>query len=55
MRGEYEKDLRFLGFLIFENKLKPETTGIIKILQEARLKTVMVTGDIAFTGVNIAI
>lgn len=43
-RDEMEKDLEFLGLLILENRLKPETTGVIKILKEARLKVVMITG-----------
>jgi len=43
-REEVETDLDFLGFMIFENRLKPATNGIIQKLNEANIKTVMLTG-----------
>ena len=39
-----ESDLTFVGLIVFENKLKPETTPIIHELQDADIRTVMVTG-----------
>lgn len=53
-REELEKDIHFLGFLILENKLKPVTTQIIRELQAADIKTVMVTGDNALTAISVA-
>ena len=34
-RQDIESDLSFLGFLIMENKLKPETKAVIQELQSA--------------------
>ncbi|CAG9772733.1 unnamed protein product [Ceutorhynchus assimilis] len=53
-RDEVENELEFLGLLIFENRLKPETTGIIKTLKDAQLKVVMITGDNIQTAVTVA-
>ena len=39
-----ESDLELIGLIIFENKLKPETTPVIRELNEANIRTVMVTG-----------
>lgn len=43
-REEIEKDLEFLGLIILENRLKPQTEGVIKELKDARVKVVMITG-----------
>ena len=43
-RDKVETDLTFLGLLILENTLKPETTPVIHQLREADIRTVMVTG-----------
>ena len=39
-----EGDLTFLGLVVMENKLKIETTPIIEQLNDANIKTIMVTG-----------
>jgi cation-transporting ATPase 13A2 len=39
-----ESDLNFAGFLIFENKLKDATASTINLLNNANIKSVMVTG-----------
>ncbi|XP_056421374.1 probable cation-transporting ATPase 13A4 isoform X2 [Hyla sarda] len=44
-REEVESNLAFLGFLIMENKLKPETKPVLQELMEAKIRTVMITGD----------
>lgn len=44
-RHEIERDLNFKGLLVLENRLKPETTGIIQVLKGANLKVVMITGN----------
>ncbi|BFZ61444.1 hypothetical protein YB2330_002510 [Saitoella coloradoensis] len=53
-REEAEKDLTFLGFIIFENKLKPSTAGAIKQLAEANIRKVMCTGDNILTAISVA-
>jgi cation-transporting ATPase 13A3/4/5 len=53
-RSDVESDLDFVGFIIFENKLKPATSGVIKELLESNIKTVMVTGDNILTAISVA-
>lgn len=36
-----------------ENKVKPETIGVIERLQRANIDTVMATGDNGLTGVAV--
>ena len=43
-REQVECDLTFLGLLVMENRLKPETTPVIQQLSEANIRTIMVTG-----------
>ena len=49
-----EKKLNFLGLLILQNKLKPVTPLVINKMQEAGIRTVMVTGDNAYTAISVA-
>lgn len=53
-RNEAENDLDFIGFIIFENKLKPSTAGIITELQSSNIRTAMVTGDNILTAISVA-
>lgn len=53
-RAEAETDLEFMGFIIFENKLKPTTTGIINELAAANIRKVMCTGDNILTAISVA-
>lgn len=43
-REAVECDLNFLGLVILQNTLKPETTPIITALHNANIRTVMITG-----------
>lgn len=52
-RENIEKDLEFLGLIIMENRLKPETTRTIKLLKHANIRCIMCTGDNILTGLNI--
>ncbi|XP_077146439.1 putative cation-transporting ATPase 13A4 [Ranitomeya variabilis] len=52
-REAVERDLTFLGLLIFENQLKPETSSVLQELIEANIRTVMVTGDNLQTAVTV--
>lgn len=53
-RSEVESGLEFLGFIVFENKLKPSTTAAIEELNDAQIRTVMCTGDNALTAISVA-
>jgi cation-transporting ATPase 13A3/4/5 len=44
-REDVESNLIFLGLIIMENRLKPETTGVIGMLHNASIRTIMVTGE----------
>ena len=43
-RDQLECDMAFLGFLVMQNSLKPETTQVIRELHEASMRLIMVTG-----------
>ncbi|XP_070560525.1 polyamine-transporting ATPase 13A3-like isoform X2 [Ptychodera flava] len=53
-RDDVEKDLQFLGLLVMQNKIKPETNPVIKQLKKAKIRTVMVTGDNILTAIHVA-
>lgn len=53
-REEVEKDLDFVGFIIFENKLKPTTASVLKELTESNIGSIMVTGDNILTAISVA-
>ncbi|XP_076798874.1 putative cation-transporting ATPase 13A5 isoform X3 [Arvicanthis niloticus] len=53
-REKVESELTFLGLLIMENRLKKETRPVLKELSEARIRTVMVTGDNLQTAITVA-
>lgn len=48
-----ESDLRFLGIIVFENKLKPGTAPAIATLRAAHIPTRMVTGDNVRTAISV--
>ena len=52
-RDKIEKDLKFLGFLVMENKLKPVTKEIIKTLNDCKIRTIMATGDNTLTAISV--
>lgn len=53
-RQEAESDLIFLGFIVFENKLKPSTPGVLAQLRDARVRRIMCTGDNILTAISVA-
>ena len=53
-RSEVESDLEFIGFIIFENKLKPTTAGVVRELLDSNIGAVMVTGDNILTAISVA-
>ncbi|KAF8967867.1 P-type ATPase [Flammula alnicola] len=53
-REQAESGLKFLGLVIFENRLKPGTTPAIQALRSAHLACRMITGDNPLTAVSVA-
>lgn len=53
-RDVFECDLEFLGLIILENKLKPQTTGVIRSLKIANIRPIMCTGDNLLTGISVS-
>ncbi|GMR62944.1 hypothetical protein PMAYCL1PPCAC_33139, partial [Pristionchus mayeri] len=53
-RGAVEEGLELLGLVVLENRVKPQTLGVINQLNRARIRTVMVTGDNLLTGLSVA-
>ena len=53
-RAQIEMELHFLGFIVFENKLKEVSPVAISELAAAQIRSVMVTGDNVLTAVNVA-
>lgn len=40
-RSEAEKDLTFIGFLLFRNEIKPETIPTIRLIQQANIASII--------------
>uniref|UniRef100_A0A803JFT6 Cation-transporting ATPase n=1 Tax=Xenopus tropicalis TaxID=8364 RepID=A0A803JFT6_XENTR len=53
-REEVESDLIFLGLLVLENRLKLETRPVLKELNRAKVRSVMITGDNLQTAITVA-
>ena len=53
-RTEVESELTFLGFLVMQNTLKPESEPVITELKDAAIRCVMVTGDNLLTALSVA-
>ncbi|KAK6639831.1 hypothetical protein RUM43_008106 [Polyplax serrata] len=53
-REDVEQGLTLLGLVVLENKLKPQTTGVIKELKDANIRTIIVTGDNMMTALSVA-
>ncbi|KAK6965762.1 cation-transporting ATPase 13A3 [Biomphalaria glabrata] len=53
-REQVENELNFLGLLVMENHLKPQSTPAINELKDANIRTIMVTGDNMLTALSVA-
>ncbi|CAO3694382.1 unnamed protein product [Rhizopus microsporus] len=53
-RDDMEKDIKFMGLIVFKNQLKEDTTKNIAELKRGDTRTIMITGDTALTGIYIA-
>ena len=45
VRASVECNLQFCGLIVMKNPLRPESAPVIEILNEANIRTVMVTGE----------
>ncbi len=45
-RGAMERDLHMLGLLVLQNKLKSDTTESIVTINNAKIRSSMVTGNV---------
>ncbi|KAJ2063109.1 hypothetical protein GGI17_001956 [Coemansia sp. S146] len=52
-RDAVEQDLIFIGFLMFENKLKPTTAPVLDELRGAKIRQIMCTGDNVLTAISV--
>jgi cation-transporting ATPase 13A3/4/5 len=50
-RNDLEFDIHFLGFLVFQNKLKPDTAECMRSLMAAKVNCKIITGDNPFTAI----
>jgi cation-transporting ATPase 13A2 len=53
-RMELECHLIMIGLIVFENRIKKETPDVIQQLHQARVRSVMVTGDNIMTAIGVA-
>ncbi|GAM21648.1 hypothetical protein SAMD00019534_048230, partial [Acytostelium subglobosum LB1] len=54
IREMVERDVHFLGFIVMENKIKPETPPALQVLKNAKIRLIMVTGDNVLTAISVA-
>uniref|UniRef100_A0A146M0L3 Cation-transporting ATPase n=1 Tax=Lygus hesperus TaxID=30085 RepID=A0A146M0L3_LYGHE len=53
-REDAESKLIFLGLVVMENQLKPQTSPVLHMLGDANIRMVMVTGDNMLTALSVA-
>ncbi|VVC45388.1 Hypothetical protein CINCED_3A014162 [Cinara cedri] len=53
-REQAECNLTLLGLIILENRLKPESAGVLDTLRSADIRIIMVTGDNMLTALSVA-
>lgn len=53
-REQLESEMKFVGLVVLENRLKLETTPVIAELNRANIRNVMVTGDNILTAISVA-
>ena len=55
MSREYaEKDLTFLGLLVIQNKVKPDSPAVLRKLNTCGIRTLMASGDNLLTSISVA-
>jgi cation-transporting ATPase 13A3/4/5 len=51
---DVEKNMKFVGLIILQNKLKPETIPSLQKLTKAGILSLMATGDAVLTGISVS-
>ena len=51
---DLEGNLHFVGLIVLQNKLKPETIPSLKKLSKAGIEILMATGDAVLTGISVS-
>lgn len=51
---QIEKNFNFIGFLLMNNPIKPETKDVINSLKKVDIECKMITGDNIYTSLNVA-
>lgn len=54
LREQLDVDLLFVGFVVMENRLKSDTKEVLRELDQANIRTVMITGDNMQTAIAVA-
>eukprot|EP01038_Epipyxis_sp_PR26KG_P009601 gene9601-12930_t len=53
-RSEFECDLEFVGFLVYDCELKADTKSVIRELKSSNHRVIMITGDSVYTAADVA-
>jgi predicted P-type ATPase len=53
-RDQVETNMTFLGLVVFENRVKPESAPVLEQLHQAHIRTLMITGDNIKTACSVA-
>lgn len=53
-REELESHMTFDGLVVFQNKLKKQTIPVVKTLNKASIRSIMLTGDNLLTSISVA-
>ena len=53
-RDEAERDLDFIGILLFRNEMREESPFVMRGMKDAGINRVMITGDSVHTGIAMA-
>jgi len=53
-RTKFETKLKFLGLILFKNRLKVDSKNVINKINNSNVKLVMATGDNPFTSISVA-
>lgn len=55
LRSSIEDGLTFMGFIIFDNPLKPQSKGTLEILRNCGIRSAIITGNNLLTALSVGI
>ncbi|KAJ3102089.1 hypothetical protein HDU97_000803 [Phlyctochytrium planicorne] len=53
-REQVEREMSFLGFVMLQNPLKPESEAVVGVLNGAGVRSVIITGDGSMTAISVS-